>query len=103
MPSQQQSPKGTTTTTTTTTERITPIPISLLAGGLAGTTVDVALYPLDTIKTRLQSPRGFLPSGGFRGIYNGVGAAALGSAPGAALFFGVYERLKIVLSASAAG
>jgi solute carrier family 25 S-adenosylmethionine transporter 26 len=28
---------------------------ALAAGGLAGTAVDVALFPLDTIKTRLQS------------------------------------------------
>jgi hypothetical protein len=27
---------------------------ALLAGGCAGTSVDVALFPLDTIKTRLQ-------------------------------------------------
>jgi len=44
----------------------------------------------------MQSPKGFLPSGGFRGIYNGIGAVALGSGPGAALFFGVYERLKVL-------
>jgi len=93
---QQQSPKR-------SNERETPIPVSLIAGGLAGTTVDLALYPIDTIKTRLQSPKGFFLSGGFRGIYNGVGAAALGSAPGAALFFGVYERLKVVLSAGRSG
>lgn len=67
---------------------------SLVAGGLAGTSVDVALFPIDTIKTRLQSPQGFLKAGGFKGIYNGLGAAALGSAPGAALFFSTYESLK---------
>ena len=49
---------------------------------------------IQTLKTRLQSPQGFVKSGGFRGIYNGVGAAFVGSAPGAALFFSVYETLK---------
>lgn len=72
-----------------------PPPVSfltaLVAGGMAGTSVDVALFPIDTIKTRLQSPKGFLAAGGFRGIYQGLGAAAAGSAPGAALFFSVYE------------
>ena len=64
---------------------------ALVAGGLAGTSVDVTLFPIDTLKTRMQSPQGFLKAGGFRGIYNGLGAAAVGSAPGAALFFSSYE------------
>ncbi|EMC91833.1 hypothetical protein BAUCODRAFT_306237 [Baudoinia panamericana UAMH 10762] len=67
---------------------------SLLAGGIAGTTVDVSLFPLDTIKTRLQSSAGFWASGGFRGVYNGIGSAVVGSAPGAALFFVTYESVK---------
>jgi solute carrier family 25 S-adenosylmethionine transporter 26 len=64
---------------------------ALICGGLAGTSVDVALFPIDTLKTRLQSPQGFLKAGGFHGIYNGLAAAAAGSAPGAALFFSTYE------------
>ncbi|KAL7581461.1 hypothetical protein ACA910_022037 [Epithemia clementina (nom. ined.)] len=72
---------------------------SLIAGGVAGTTVDVTLYPIDTIKTRLQAPGGFWKAGGFRGIYQGLGAVALGSAPGAALFFSTYEQSKQVLAA----
>jgi solute carrier family 25 S-adenosylmethionine transporter 26 len=64
---------------------------ALVAGGLAGTSVDLALFPIDTLKTRMQSPQGFVKAGGFRGIYNGLGAAAVGSAPGAALFFSSYE------------
>lgn len=79
-------------------ERYTPFLVSLVAGGLAGTSVDVALFPIDTIKTRLQSPQGFLGAGGFRGIYRGIGAAAVGSAPGAALFFGTYEWMKPVVA-----
>ena len=68
------------------------------AGALAGTTVDLTLYPLDTLKTRLQSAAGFLPSGGFRGIYAGVGSAVIGSAPSAALFFLSYEGVKSLAS-----
>ena len=33
--------------------------VALAAGGAAGTAVDVALFPLDTVKTRLQSDVGF--------------------------------------------
>lgn len=69
----------------------------LLAGGVAGFGVDVSLYPLDTVKTRLQAPDGFRKSGGFKGIYNGLGPAALGSAPGSALFFFTYEAAKAQL------
>ncbi|KAI4246721.1 MAG: hypothetical protein L6R40_001750 [Gallowayella cf. fulva] len=72
----------------------TPFTSALVAGALAGTTVDLSLYPIDTLKTRLQSSAGFYPSGGFRGIYAGVGSAVIGSAPGAALFFVTYEGLK---------
>lgn len=72
---------------------------ALISGGLAGTTVDLSLFPLDTLKTRLQSPSGFIASGGFRGIYSGVGSAIIGSAPGAALFFCTYEYTKSFISA----
>lgn len=75
-----------------------PFTHALLAGGVAGTTVDLTLFPLDTLKTRLQSSEGFFASGGFRGIYRGVGSAALGSAPGAAFFFCTYEGTKSVLA-----
>ncbi|ODA83919.1 hypothetical protein RJ55_02436 [Drechmeria coniospora] len=67
---------------------------ALLAGALAGTTVDLSLFPLDTLKTRLQSSAGFFPSGGFTGIYRGIGSALVGSAPGAAFFFCTYEASK---------
>jgi solute carrier family 25 S-adenosylmethionine transporter 26 len=72
---------------------------ALLAGALAGTTVDLSLFPLDTLKTRLQSSSGFVASGGFTGVYRGVGSAIIGSAPGAALFFCTYEYSKAFLSA----
>jgi solute carrier family 25 S-adenosylmethionine transporter 26 len=58
---------------------------------LAGTSVDIALFPLDTVKTRLQSAQGFLKAGGFHGIYSGIGSAALGSAPtGKTFTFTIY-------------
>jgi solute carrier family 25 S-adenosylmethionine transporter 26 len=57
----------------------------------------IALPP--RLKTRLQSSSGFLASGGFSGIYRGVGSAIVGSAPGAALFFCTYEYSKSFLSA----
>ncbi|XP_047603164.1 S-adenosylmethionine mitochondrial carrier protein isoform X1 [Lutra lutra] len=67
---------------------------SLVAGGVAGVAVDLILFPLDTIKTRLQSPQGFNKAGGFHGIYAGVPSAAIGSFPNAAAFFITYEYVK---------
>ncbi|KAH3785631.1 S-adenosylmethionine mitochondrial carrier protein-like [Dreissena polymorpha] len=67
---------------------------ALLAGGMAGMSVDLALFPLDTVKTRLQSAHGFWKAGGFSGIYSGIGSVALGSAPTAAVFFLTYEGVK---------
>lgn len=43
--------------------------------------VDIVLFPLDTVKTRLQSKIGFWAAGGFRSIYAGIVPAAVGSAP----------------------
>lgn len=57
------------------------------AGGCAGMCVDLTLFPLDTIKTRLQSQQGFHKAGGFRGIYAGVPSAAVGSFPNGMLHY----------------
>uniref|UniRef100_A0A8C5TSI9 Mitochondrial S-adenosylmethionine carrier protein n=1 Tax=Malurus cyaneus samueli TaxID=2593467 RepID=A0A8C5TSI9_9PASS len=70
---------------------------ALAAGGVAGVFVDLILFPLDTVKTRLQSPQGFRKAGGFRGIYAGVPSTAIGSFPNAAAFFITYENVKSLL------
>lgn len=66
----------------------------MMAGAAAGLAVDTILYPLDTIKTRLQSRHGFAKAGGFSKIYAGIGSVMVGSAPGSSLFFATYELLK---------
>ncbi|KAM5535012.1 hypothetical protein V8D89_011385 [Ganoderma adspersum] len=70
---------------------------SLVAGGVAGTAVDLLFFPIDTVKTRLQSAQGFIYAGGFRGVYKGIGSVVVGSAPGAAVFFCTYDTLKKTL------
>lgn len=67
---------------------------SLIAGGAAGTAVDLLFFPIDTLKTRLQSSQGFTRAGGFKGIYKGIGSVVVGSAPGAAAFFSTYDTMK---------
>jgi solute carrier family 25 S-adenosylmethionine transporter 26 len=76
---------------------------ALVSGAVAGAAVDTSLYPIDTVKTRLQSEAGFWKSGGFRGIYRGLSSAIIGSAPGAALFFAGYEGGQRVLKKSGFG
>ena len=80
-------------------EAAPPFQRALIAGGVAGFAVDVSLFPIDTVKTRLQSSQGFLKAGGFGGVYRGLGVAAAGSVPGAALFFSTYEATKHAIGA----
>lgn len=68
--------------------------LPLISGASAGMGVDLILFPFDTLKTRLQSQKGFFKSGGFKGIYSGLSSTMIGSAPTAALFFTVYETSK---------
>jgi solute carrier family 25 S-adenosylmethionine transporter 26 len=70
----------------------------LASGALAGLSVDMVLFPLDTIKTRMQSKQGLRAAGGFGKLFAGVASAAAGSAPTAALFFFTYESTKALLS-----
>uniref|UniRef100_A0AC34FEN8 S-adenosylmethionine mitochondrial carrier protein n=1 Tax=Panagrolaimus sp. ES5 TaxID=591445 RepID=A0AC34FEN8_9BILA len=74
----------------------------LISGAAAGLSVDLSLYPIDTIKTRLQSSQGFIKSGGFKNVYRGMGSVAVGSAPGAALFFTTYYAGKQIFKTESA-
>ncbi|CAA0815298.1 S-adenosylmethionine carrier 1-chloroplastic/mitochondrial [Striga hermonthica] len=65
----------------------------VIAGGTAGVVVETALYPIDTIKTRLQAARG----GGkiiLKGLYSGLAGNLAGVLPASAVFVGVYEPTK---------
>ena len=72
--------------------------VSLLSGAAAGISVDISLFPLDTLKTRLQSQEGVWKSGGLRNIYAGLAPVAIGSAPNAAIFFVTYDAVKLAVS-----
>ncbi|KAJ3223941.1 hypothetical protein HK099_000481 [Clydaea vesicula] len=61
------------------------------SGAIAGLSVDILLFPLDTIKTRLQSQFGNFST---KSLYNGLQATVLGSAPSAAMFFLTYDQSK---------
>lgn len=84
-----------------------PFVMELIAGGCCGLAVDGILFPIDTCKTRLQSEKGFWRSGGFKGVYNGIGPVLTGSVPTAAIFFCVYSFVRklfpVVHSVTVAG
>ncbi|KAK8251533.1 mitochondrial carrier domain-containing protein [Phyllosticta capitalensis] len=84
----------------------------LLAGAFAAFTVDLLVYPLDTLKTRLQSPdfsRLFVNAATntvdrralFRGSYQGVGSVIIATLPSSGAFFTTYEGVKAFLQTHA--
>ncbi|KAH7114384.1 mitochondrial carrier protein-like protein [Dendryphion nanum] len=80
----------------------------LLAGAVAAFSVDLLVYPLDTLKTRFQSPdynRFYVnpatqkPNPAlFRGLYQGVGSVIIATLPSSGAFFTTYERTKALLN-----
>ncbi|KAK7959683.1 uncharacterized protein PG986_004537 [Apiospora aurea] len=81
----------------------------MLAGAAAAFTVDLLIYPLDTLKTRQQS-QDFLqtfadpaaktkapPRQLFRGLYQGIGIVIVATLPAAGTFFTTYEAAKTFL------
>lgn len=80
--------------------------LSLFAGAVAGFTVDAVLFPLDTLKTRMQLATDAATAATattlrkpslFKGLYQGFGPAVAASAPAAAAFFAMYDYTKRVL------
>ncbi|KAF3055847.1 hypothetical protein GL218_07047 [Daldinia childiae] len=82
---------------------------TMLAGGFGGTTGDMLMHSLDTVKTRQQGDPHMPPKytslgssyytiwrqeGIRRGLYGGWLPAMMGSFPGTVLFFGTYEWSK---------
>lgn len=81
----------------------------MIAGGIGGTTGDILMHSLDTVKTRQQGDPHIPPKytsmasayttilkqeGVRRGLYGGMLPALLGSFPGTLIFFGTYEYSK---------
>ena len=79
-----------------------------IAGAFAAFTVDLIVYPLDTVKTRLQAPdyKRLYTHGAnnstnralFRGVYQGVGSVIIATLPSSGAFFTTYEGIKSVLT-----
>ncbi|CAG2166086.1 unnamed protein product [Oppiella nova] len=90
----------------------------MIAGAVAGIMEHVVMYPLDSVKTRMQSlyPN---PKASYRSVpealykmvrhegllrpIKGVSAVSVGAGPAHALYFSCYEKMKRVLSGSETG
>jgi solute carrier family 25 iron transporter 28/37 len=92
--------------------------VHLTAGAVAGIAEHCVFFPLDSVKTRLQSlcpcPETKCPTPihgvasmmrreGWLRPLRGVNAVATGSAPAHALYFAVYEKLKELLTGNTSG
>ncbi|PSK45333.1 hypothetical protein B9Z65_2473 [Elsinoe australis] len=79
-----------------------------IAGAFAAFSVDLLVYPLDTLKTRIQSPdyKRLFVNGAtntvnkpalFRGLYQGLGSVIIATLPSSGAFFTTYEGVKSLL------
>ncbi|CAK9183136.1 unnamed protein product [Ilex paraguariensis] len=86
----------------------------MIAGSIAGSVEHMAMFPIDTLKTRMQvigsscqtpaitlrqSLGSILKLEGPAGLYRGIAAMGLGAGPAHAVYFSVYESCKKVLCA----
>lgn len=84
----------------------------MIAGSIAGCAEHMAMFPVDTLKTRMQAIgscpikyvgvrtalKSILESDGPAGFYRGIAAMGLGAGPAHAVYFSVYEFCKKSLS-----
>ncbi|EIW79265.1 mitochondrial carrier [Coniophora puteana RWD-64-598 SS2] len=83
--------------------------VNMLAGALAGITEHAVMFPIDTMKTRMQvfatSPAAVYTgignaftrissTEGMRALWRGVSSVILGAGPAHAVHFGMYEAIK---------
>jgi len=68
----------------------------MIAGAVAGAAVDLVLYPIDTIKTRLQTgSMKELSLEALPELYAGLVGSLAGHVPSSALFFAIYQTSKV--------
>lgn len=86
----------------------------MIAGSIAGSVEHMAMFPVDTLKTRMQaitsscktpsltlrqSLGSIVKLEGLGALYRGIAAMGLGAGPAHAVYFSVYESCKNYLSA----
>ncbi|WVZ55793.1 hypothetical protein U9M48_006409 [Paspalum notatum var. saurae] len=86
-----------------------------IAGAFAGVTATIMCIPMDTIRTRMVAPGGEVLGGvigvarhmiqteGFFSLYKGLVPSLISMAPSGAVFYGVYDILKMAFLRSPEG
>ncbi|KZS94461.1 mitochondrial carrier [Sistotremastrum niveocremeum HHB9708] len=92
--------------------------VNMFAGSLAGITEHAVMFPIDSIKTRMQvfttSPAAIYSgvgnaftrissTEGMRALWRGVSSVILGAGPAHAVHFGAYEAIKELAGGNEAG
>ncbi len=84
--------------------------INILSSATAGVVGRLFCHPIDTIKSKLQANDSFrgmtdvvkttIRNEGVAGLYRGLSAVVVGSAPGVCVYMSSYEESKRILSTS---
>lgn len=69
---------------------------NIIAGGTAAMFTDLAFFPLETIKTRLQTSAQFLRLSIFKNVYRGISVQIATAFPAGSIYFTGYEGTKFV-------
>ena len=73
---------------------------NVLAGGIAAMITDLTFFPLETIKTRLQTSNKFLKLSIFKNVYRGISAQIAISFPAGSIYFVGYEGTKFIFDSN---
>ena len=74
--------------------------LNMVAGAIAGLVTDLFFFPLDTLKTRIQatvSGKDYSSQTKGKGLFSGLSAGIVISAPACACYWGGYELSKSLL------
>ncbi|KAJ3062745.1 Fe(2+) transporter [Podochytrium sp. JEL0797] len=92
-----------------------PMHVNMMAGALAGITEHAVIFPMDAVKTRMQTqPQGIYSSisstitrvttsEGATALWRGVNSVIVGAGPAHALSFGLYEYCKTIFGVDQPG
>ncbi|KAI9334126.1 mitochondrial carrier domain-containing protein [Obelidium mucronatum] len=92
-----------------------PVHVNMMAGALAGITEHALIFPMDAVKTRMQTqPQAICTSitatitrittsEGATALWRGVNSVVVGAGPAHALSFAIYEHFKTVFGVDEAG